>query len=169
MGVLPIISAVVSIDLDISALDVKAHAILDEMIARGNPIAEYRKVAANHLRNLFSCLDKRDDNLFADDPSTRATEQSQLTDPPASDASVGFPVTCYTSPEFGGDANNGQLLIGDGPSSYPTVPNDDFLSSFGLSADAIDYVANHAMFDTPLEWLVPWKPDETSSSRESFM
>ncbi len=122
-----------------------AHAILDEMISKGNKVASMRKKELDHLQSLFSELSKRAEDsgfqtltlatpeLAEYGPQTLAQYQSQ---PQPSDAQhlqdkFGTPFASYPDPNLHIAASRDARS----PQPFPTEPlNHEFLDNIGISS-----------------------------------
>jgi hypothetical protein len=128
-----------------------AHAILDEMISKGNKVASVRKKELDHLQSLFSELSKRAEDsgfqtltlatpeLAEYGPQTLAQSQSQpnsQTQPQAPDAHhqqdrFSTPFANYPDLNLHITASRDSRS----PPSFPTEPlNHEFLDNIGISS-----------------------------------
>jgi hypothetical protein len=153
--VLQIIRALSITDHDVYALEERAHAIFDEMIAQHNPIAKYRKTEIAHVRELLAPLNSYVEPSKDGNTSGSTTVIEGLHTP----ASHGPEHPTLSVNDFATTESSDVFSVPFAATSiptYPLVPNDDFLASFGLSSEALDCVANQVLFDSPLDDFASW-------------
>ncbi|KAF2999664.1 hypothetical protein E8E13_000900 [Curvularia kusanoi] len=139
--VLLVINFVYSTDHNFQLLEDRAHAIFDEMIAQKNPIARYRKAEATHVKELLTSMGSSTEQPHGERAST-------LQEPQIFDLNNARPLAGSAATVASEDLVQ-QLSLAT-PLTFPMVPDDDFLLNFGLSSEALDSVADHVIFDSPL-------------------
>ncbi|KAH6643502.1 fungal-specific transcription factor domain-containing protein [Boeremia exigua] len=146
--VLLVIRAVSFTTHNVLNLEERAHAIFDEMIAQKNPIAKYRKAEAVHVKELLASLDsaaRLTDNKQAFGLSAALQRPQSLNSIAPEHPAFSNDFTCASgSSDFATQFSTATFPV------FPMVPNDVFLMNFGLSSEALEYVANQVMFDSPL-------------------
>lgn len=133
-----------------------AHAILDEMISKGNRVAAMRKKELDHLQNLFAELSRRAEDsgfqtltlatpeLDENGSQTQSQAQAQVQSHPTPQAQPQLPYPLHPPYQLPGTpyasyaGPNPQLpnsRDGRSPPSFPTEPlNHEFLDNIGISS-----------------------------------
>lgn len=125
----------------------KAVAILDEMIARGNCLAKFRKAELEHLQGLLQRLNQ-ENNLRPNQTISSLPEEVAATEMSHSD--YGSMFLNEGVPNSDATADCGAALQPDVFSDNYADLNEDFLATFGLSSDVINSVANKVILDGSL-------------------
>lgn len=152
--VLLVIRAVCPTCHNVSLLEERAQAIFDEMIVQKNPIAKYRKTEAIQVQELLASLNDDTQSAMGGEVATRTNTALSMSTPtsygPCSIESLNDSAPLNNSSDSGAQISSGAIP------AFPMEPDDEFLSNFGLSFEAIDCVANQVLFDVPLDSLAYW-------------
>lgn len=137
-----------STDHNFQLLEDRAHAIFDDLIAQKNPVAKYRKAEATNVKELLTSMGPSAGQARGGENAS-TLQEPQIFGLNNVGTLNGFSVTVAS-------ANLGQQLTPATPLTFPMVPDDDFLLNFGLSSEALDSVADHVIFDSPLGDIGSW-------------